>query len=128
VRDNWGVVIHTVPELHLAEVASRSSLVGALVSTVDPATRNSLLTFLEGLSRDELQCIAEFQGACIIEAGLQPEFSGISEYRMLAEFFDASFSERWPDSGERCHKTFVVLAWLDLRKSASPATISFALS
>jgi len=108
----------------LAAVASRSSLVGALLRTGPLANRHSIATFLKGLSRDELQCIAEFQGACIIEA----EFSGSSEYRMLAEFFDASFGDRWPDGCERAHKTFVVLAWLDLRKSASPATISFALS
>jgi hypothetical protein len=108
----------------LAAVASRSSLVGALLRTADPANRNHLVTFLKGLSRDELLCIAEFQGACMIES----EFSGISEYRMLAEFFAAAGCERWPDPCERAHKTFVVLAWLDLRKSASPATISFALS
>jgi hypothetical protein len=118
------VVIHTVPELYLAAVASRSSLVGALLRTADPANRNSIVTFLEGLSRDELQCIAEFQGACIIES----EFSGNSDYRLLAEFFDPTICDRWPDPCERAHKTFVVLAWLDLRKFASPATISFALS
>jgi hypothetical protein len=108
----------------LAVVASRSSLVGALLRTAAPTNRHTIVTFLKGLSRDELQCIAEFQGACIIES----EFSGNGEYRMLAEFFDAGFGDRWPDPCERAHKTFVVLAWLDLRKSASPATVSFALS
>ena len=112
------------PELYLAAVASRSSLVGALVRTADPATRDSAESFLQGLSLDELQCIAEFQGACIIES----EFSGHSEYRLLVEFFDAAFCDRWPYPEQRAHKTFVVLAWLDLRKSVSDATISLALS
>jgi hypothetical protein len=108
----------------LAVVASRSSLVGALLRTAAPANRHSIVSFLKGLSQGELQCIAEFQGACIIES----EFSGHGEYRMLEEFFDAVFRDRWPDACDRAHKTCVVLAWLDLRKSAAAATISFALS
>jgi len=108
----------------LAVAAARSSLVGALLSTADPANRDSIESFLQGLSRDELQCIAEFQGACIIES----EYSGYTEYRLLAGFFDPDFCDRWPDPTDRAHKTFVVLAWLDLRKSVSDATISLALS
>ena len=103
----------------MAVIDSRSSLVGALLRTAPPVNRKSIGNFLEGLSRDEIQCIVEFQGACIIESA----FSESRDYRMLAEFFDS-----WPDSGERAHKTFIVLAWVDLRKSASQATISFALT
>jgi hypothetical protein len=108
----------------LAAVASRSLLVGALLSTADPANRDSLESFIQGLSRDELECIAEFQGACIIDS----EFSGFSEYRLLAEFFDANLYDQGRNASERAHKTFVVLAWLDLRKSASATTISLAVS
>jgi hypothetical protein len=108
----------------LAAVASRSSLVGALLSTADPANRDSLESFIQGLSHAELECIAEFQGACIIDS----EFSGFGEYRLLTEFFDANLCERWRNPSERAHKTFVVLAWLDLRKSVSATTISLAIS
>jgi hypothetical protein len=124
LRDNLSVVICTVWELFLAAVASRSLLVGALLSTADPANRDSIESFIQGLSRDELECIAEFQGACIIDS----EFSGYSEYRLLAEFFDANCSDRWQNPNERAHKTFVVLAWLDLRKSVPRTTISLAIS
>ncbi len=108
----------------MAVVGTRSSLVAALLGSSAGSNRHSITNFLEGLSCDELRCIAEFHGACIIES----ELPGNGEYRMLAEFFDAAFGDRWPDAGERAHKTFIVLAWLDLRKSAAPATISFALS
>jgi hypothetical protein len=124
MRDNRGVVIHTVPELFLASVASRSSLVGALLRTAHPANRTPIADFLKGLSRDELQCIAEFQGSCIIES----EISVVNEYRVMADFFESDDHGRWPDPGDRAHKTFIVLAWLDMRKSPAPATISFALS
>jgi hypothetical protein len=106
----------------LAAVASRSSLVGALSRTADSGNRDCIESFLQGLSRDELQCIAEFHGACIIES----EFSCCSEYRMLGEFFDPGLNDRWSEE-ERVHKTFVVLAWIDLRKSASGATISLVI-
>src|SRR5271168_2169431 len=55
-------------ELNLAVVASRSSLVGALLRTAAPAHRLFVVDFLRGLSRDELECLAEFQGACVLEA------------------------------------------------------------
>lgn len=94
----------------MAAVAARSSLIGALLRTTIPVNTSAALTFLRGLSRDELACIAEFHGACTLE-----ECHGLnrSPYRVLPCFFDPSASDRWRDPDDRAHKTFVVLAWLE---------------
>lgn len=97
-------------ELNLAVAASRSSLIGALLRAAQPVNRPSALTFLRGLSSDELLCLAEFQGACVIET---LHSSGFNVYRFLPDFFDPATSERWQNADDRAHKTFVVLAWLD---------------
>jgi len=94
----------------LAVVASRSSLVGALLRTAIPVNRPCVLDFLEGLSRDELECLAEFQGACLLEE----EYSvACHPYRLMADFFDPCNSERWRNPDDRAHKMFIVLAYLD---------------
>jgi len=94
----------------LAAVASRSSLVGALLRISHPQNRPGALNFLRGLSRDELECLAEFHGAWTLEA----EASGHSNpYRVMEEFFSASCRQRWQSPEIRAHRWFVVLAWLD---------------
>ena len=94
----------------MAPVASRCSLVGALLRKAVPANRHSVLNFLRGLSRDELECLAEFEGACILEA----DEINSNPFRLMAEFFDADYCDRWSSACDRAHKTFVVLAYLDL--------------
>lgn len=95
----------------MAAVASRSSLIGALLRTPTPSNRIPLLNFLRGLSRDELECLADFQGAWVLES----EFSKpCNPYRLMADFFDPNISECWQNPHARAHRTFVVLAWLDL--------------
>jgi len=94
----------------LAAVASRSSLVSALLRNAIPVKRQLVLDFLSGLSRDELECLAEFQGACMLET----EFALVCHpYRLMADFFDPSASERWGNPDCRAHKMFIVLAYLD---------------
>ena len=115
--NNVGGYLFVPWELILAAVASRSSLVGALLRTAIPVNRHVVLNFLEGLSRDELECLAEFQGACVLEE----EFSvACQPYRLMADFFDPSVCERWGNPDDRAHKMFVVLAYLDqLQRSIS---------
>ena len=115
--NNVGGYLFVPWELILAAVASRSSLVGALLRTAIPVNRHGVLNFLEGLSRDELECLAEFQGACVLEE----EFSvACQPYRLMADFFDPSVCERWRNPDDRAHKMFVVLAYLDqLHRSIS---------
>jgi hypothetical protein len=111
VRDNNRSGLFSVPlELILAAVASRSSLVGALLRNAIPVSRHIVLNFLQGLSRDELECLAEFQGAYILEA----EYSGnVNSYRLMSDFFNPAFNERWLNPDDRAHKMFIVLAFID---------------
>lgn len=99
----------------MAVVASRSVLVGALLRATLPSNRMACLGFLRGLSRDELECLAEFHGACIIE-----KQNTRSPYRLLADFFDPATSERWQNADDRAHKTFIVLTWLDQANHPAP--------
>ena len=94
----------------MAAVASRSSLVGALLRNAAPLYRHEILNFLRGLSRDELECLAEFQGAYILESASLPKSN---PYNLLADFFDPASNTRWKNPDDRAHKTFVVLAYLD---------------
>ena len=103
-------------ELTLAVAASRSSLTGALIRTANSANLHSVLDFLTGLSCGELECLAEFQGACLLEASDSENAKPSNPYRMLAEFFDPAVSERWRNCEDRAHKTFVVLSWLEVQK------------
>ena len=95
----------------MAVTASRSSLIGALLRTPVPSNRPELLDFLRGLSRNELECLAEFHGAWLIEADFA---TTCNPYRLMADFFDPTLSDRWQNPDVRAHRTFVVLAWLDL--------------
>jgi len=94
----------------LAAVASRSSLVGALLRNAKNVNRHILLDFLQGLSRNELECLAEFQGACVLEAEYSESFNS---YRLMPDFFDPAGSERWRNPDDRAHKMFIVLGYLD---------------
>ena len=46
----------------------RSALVSALVDCADGPSRMKVRRFLQGLSADELQFIAAFWGACVLES------------------------------------------------------------
>jgi len=106
-------------ELTLAVVASRSALMGALIRTANPSFLHLALDFLSGLSCGELECLAEFQGACLLEGTFNSD-KPVNPYRMLAEFFDPAVSERWRNCEDRAHKTFVVLSWLEVQKIPQP--------
>jgi len=72
-----------------------------------------VIDFLRGLSRDELECLAEFQGACVLEQ----EYSARSHpYRLMADFFDPR-NERWRNPDHRAHKMFIVLGYFDLLRA-----------
>ncbi len=122
-RDN-GVVrlLSVLLELTLAAVASRSSLMGALIRTanVHSSNINAIVDFLSGLSSGELECLAEFQGACLLE--VDEKFS--HPYRLLPEFFDPAISERWRNCEDRAHKTFIVLSWLEIQQIPQPRNCS----
>jgi hypothetical protein len=103
-------VLLRTPELNLAAVASRSFLVGALLQTAIPVNRHLVSDFLQGLSRDELECLAEFQGSCVLEEGSSV---ACHPYRLMTDFFNPSVCDRWRNPDDRAHKMCVVLAYLD---------------
>jgi hypothetical protein len=49
--------------------AKKSSLVCALIACLENSQKRPTRRFLQGLATDELQYIAEFLGACILESG-----------------------------------------------------------
>ena len=71
----------------------KTTLVSALCACVGEARRAAARRFLQGLSADELQYIADFYGACILEAaagagstcgGLAAEFASLERCRCSA--------------------------------------------
>lgn len=106
----------------MAAVASRSSLVGALLRNAVPANRHTIYDFLRGLSRDELECLAEFQGACILEAEYSPGRRS-NYYRLMSAFFDPTVHERWRDPDARAHKIILLLSYLDYLGYRIPTAI-----
>ena len=81
-------------------------------------------SFLQGLSLDELNCLAEFQGACLLES-----LAGTPRpYRVLPEFFDPASGPRWQHPDDRAHKTFIVLEWLQQTQRRKPVSSSLPLS
>ena len=58
-------------EIHLIQNRSsglRTSLISAITACADDSLRKKVRWFLQGLSNDELQYIAEFLGACVLES------------------------------------------------------------
>jgi len=51
--------------------AKKSALVCALIACLENSQKRPTRRFLQGLATDELQYIAEFLGACILESGGQ---------------------------------------------------------
>jgi hypothetical protein len=89
----------------------RSALVAALVSCADTRLRSRARRFLHGLSSDELQFIAEFLGACILESAQRYGCSRGQIAARIAEFQQAGrgYSYRSPD---RDHKMILLLEFL----------------
>ena len=115
------IVQTTHGDKRLAVFASRSSLVCALLRSADPNARPLVRSFLQGLSLDELCCLAEFQGACVLESLV----TAPSPYRVLPYFFDPEGSHRWQHADDRAQKTFIVLEWL-AQTSRKPVALSLA--
>ena len=62
-------------------LVTRNTLVAALVACSDGTVKGRARRFLRGLSLDELQFIAEFLGACILESSsLESSIPGSSEH------------------------------------------------
>ena len=88
-------------------VAQRQDLVAALVAFAEAPLRSRARRFVDGLSGDERQFIAEYLGACILEAGRWGGRSRAELGRRIAEFQHARGS-----NGDCDHKSILLLEFL----------------
>jgi len=96
-------------------VAQRQDLVAALVACAETPLRAKARRFVEGLSADELQFIAEYLGACILESAQRHCCTRAELARKIAEFQQARESLADGD-----HKTILLLEFLCRTGVAAP--------
>ena len=90
----------------------RDTLVAALLSCSDNPLRPEAHRFLLGLSADELQFIAEFLGACVLDP-LQKWGSSRAQLAERIAMFQRARASRWTfNSEDRDHKMIVLLEYL----------------
>lgn len=102
----------------------RSDLVAALASCSDDLMRYKIRRFLAGLSRDELQFIAEFVGSSILEAADSCSHSGREVVERVARFRRTRDGSSTPDQD---HKTILLLEFLR-RSGLQKATVAVRAS
>lgn len=95
----------------------RNTLVTALVSCADAPQRTNTRRFLRGLSSDELQFIAEFLGACILEA---PGVFGRELERHIASFQRTHLRGEGAHLADQEHKMILLLEYLE--RTGTPLT------
>jgi len=94
----------------------RSALVAALLSCTDGPRQSKARRFLSGLSADELQFIAEFMGASILESEEPPSLAYPELPERVGQFLRAR--SRRAASDDQDLKTILLLEFL--RGSAVP--------
>jgi hypothetical protein len=90
-------------------VPRRQDLVAALIACAETGCRASARRFVDGLSADELQFIAEYLGACILESNRQ---SCCSRAELATRI--AQFQQHRAPSGpsDQDHKMILLLEFL----------------
>jgi hypothetical protein len=96
----------------------RNTLVAALASCADYPRRVEAREFLTGLSSDELQFIAEFLGACVLDS-IQ---CGCTRHQLAELIGEFQRARKAAASRDQDHKTIVLLEYLS-RAGASPAPV-----
>ena len=102
----------------------RNTLVAALVSCADRPLKPRARQFLMGLSADELQFIAEFLGACILEPEEKGRYSRAELAERIVQFQRARLWRSQGSSEDQGHKMILLLEYLC--RSGSPR-ISLAM-
>jgi hypothetical protein len=92
----------------------RRALLIALASCADRTLRTKTRRFLAGLSRDELQFLAEYLGASILEYECQRPRSRAELAERVAEFEKARCPCRTAPEADRNHKMILLLEFLRL--------------
>lgn len=88
-------------------VARRQDLVAALAACADFACQTKARSFLSGLSADELQFIADFQAACILESSCWRRCTRPQLAARIADFQRSRGATPDPD-----HKMILLLEYL----------------
>ena len=96
----------------------RNTLVAALVDCADRPRKPRARRFLLGLSGDELQFIAEFFGACILESSGGSGQSRAELAAWIGQFQQTRSGCRGLLSADREHKTILLLEYLCRGRSA----------
>ena len=90
----------------------RSTLVAALVSCADSPHRSQARRFVQGLSSDELQFIAGFLGACVLDSAATGCASRAQWAQQLARYQRVSAGCQVCRSADQEHKMIVLLEYL----------------
>ena len=98
-----------MPRTHAHTSSNRTALVQALSGIAIGSRRGAAQRFLEGLSSDELQYIAEFFGASCLDPDLKP-----GETRALAARCVERFQQMSGGCSGSSHKMILLLEFLSL--------------
>ena len=90
----------------------RETLVSALVSCANNSLKSRSQRFLAGLSKDEMQFIAEFLGCCILESARRSVCSRAQLAEAVFDFQRARRGLRGWCSEDQEHKMIVLLEYL----------------
>ena len=93
----------------------RSVLINALIGCTDRSRRSRSRRFLQGLSRDELQFIAEYLGCCILESPACCQCSRSELARQVTEFEACRYHDQACDAQQEAdsgHKMILLLEFL----------------
>jgi hypothetical protein len=88
----------------------RSNLVAAIVSCAGSPHKSTARRFAQGLSSDELQFIAGFLGACVLDCSGKPCTSRAQLAERIAWYQQASAA--CPCSADEDHKMILLLEFL----------------
>lgn len=102
----------------------RSALVTALVSCADSPHRSQARRFVQGLSADELQFIASFLGACVLDSSGRPCTSRAQWAEQIAQYQQADALCQECGSPDHDHKMILLLEFLC--RSGVPAGASLS--
>ena len=103
----------------------RSALVAALIACADSPHKSTARRFLQGLSSDELQFIAGFLGAYVLELPGGPCFSRAEWAERIAAYQQTCAASLSYGAEDREHKMIVLLEYLcrsGLRPLSLPAS------
>lgn len=90
----------------------RNTLVAALVSCADTPHRSRARRFVQGLSSDELQFIAEFLGACVLDSAGNPRASRAQWAERITRYQKVSNGSGACRSADQEHKMILLLEYL----------------